>query len=55
MIENFGLPSGLFTIAPEDSMNFRVKVTSRGSNVSGWEDPPLVAEEICCELCQHPY
>lgn len=38
MISRFGLPSVLFTITPEDSMNFRIKIMSHGLN--GCKDPP---------------
>jgi hypothetical protein len=42
MITKFGLPSVLFTITPEDGMNFRVKIMSHGGN--GCIDPPLTTE-----------
>jgi hypothetical protein len=42
MITKFGLPSVLFTITPEDKMNFRVKIMSHG--VNGCKDPPSTTE-----------
>ena len=50
MIQRFGLPAVMFTITPEDSMNFRIRIMAKGSN--GEQNPPTVNNnhEVLCDF-----
>jgi hypothetical protein len=43
MIARFGLPSILFTITPDDSMSFRIKIMS--TRKDGCKEPPLLGSD----------